>query len=76
MYVKDYLTFWDPVWIKVFYIFNHYLLLLLFYVYVLPDEVLRIGIDYQRRVMFGGIFFLCCLFDLKSEEEGIQFIEF
>lgn len=47
MYVKYDLTFWDPVWIKVILYFNHYLLLLLFYVYVLPDEVLRIGTDYQ-----------------------------
>lgn len=70
--MRDYLTIWDPVWVKVISTetVNCYLLLLLFYISVLPDEALRNGMDYEERVMFGGIFFMCCAFDLKREEYG------
>lgn len=70
MYKRDYIIFWDSVWIKVIYIFNLHLFffLLLFYRCILSDEALKIALDDQYRIMFSGVFFLSRVCDLKSEE--------
>lgn len=77
IYVRDYLTFWDPVWVKVIYTktVNCYLLLLLFYISVLSDEALRNSMDYQERVWWD-ILYVVPLTSKGKNMEGVEFLEF